>query len=47
MDEINIHWNFFYRHKLLIPVLWVYRPIRAVVMNGKKIKKEIQFLKDK
>ena len=44
MNEINVRWNFFYRHKWLIPVLWIYRPIHAVATNWKKIKKEIKFL---
>ena len=47
MDEIKVGWKFFYRHKWLIPVLWVYRPIRAVITNGKKIRKEWQYLKEK
>lgn len=47
MDEINVQWNFFYRHKLLIPILWIYRPIHAILTNWKKIKKEIKFLKEK
>ena len=47
MDEIKVNWNFFYRHKCLIPVLWVYRPIRAVMINRRKLKKEWKYLKDK
>ena len=45
MDYIKYHWNFFYRHKWLIPLLWIYRPFHGLKFNGKKIISEIKALK--
>ena len=46
MEQIKTYWNFFYRHKWLIPVLWVYRPIRGLFVNRKKIRNELGYLRD-
>ncbi|MBQ3915722.1 MAG: nucleotidyltransferase family protein [Ruminococcus sp.] len=45
MDYIKYHWNFFYRHKWLIPVLWIYRPFHGLKVNGTKIMDEIKVLR--
>lgn len=47
MNEIKVDWNFFYRHKWLIPVLWLYRPIHVVIKNRQKFIKELKYLKEK
>ncbi len=44
MEEIESYWNFFYRHKWLIPVLWVYRPIKGLLTKRKMLFKEIEYL---
>lgn len=45
MNEIKTNWIFFYRHKWLIPILWIYRPIHALVTNKTKLKIEWDYLK--
>ena len=49
MGEIETYWNFFYRNKWLIPVLWVYRPIHALFSKKKRdrIQSELHHLKKK
>ncbi|MBP0960986.1 MAG: nucleotidyltransferase family protein [Oscillospiraceae bacterium] len=37
MDMIQSWYPFFYRHKWLIPVLWIYRPFRGLVLNRSKL----------
>ena len=44
MKQIESYWNFFYRHKWLIPVLWIYRPIKGLFTNKKNIYQEIEYL---
>ena len=36
---------FFYEHKLLVPLLYIYRPIRGVIIHPKKIIEEIKTVK--
>ena len=47
MEQIKLYWGFFYRHKWLIPVLWVYRIFHAVFVNRKNISAELKALKDR
>lgn len=35
---------FFYRHKILLPIGWVFRMVRDVTFRRKRIKKELDFL---
>ena len=42
--QIEAYWGFFYRHKWLIPVLWIYRPFHLLVTDRQKLKKEIGVL---
>lgn len=44
MQEIKDYWNFFYRHKYLIPFLWIYRVARAVTFKRKAVITEIKEL---
>lgn len=44
MDKIKTYWPFFYRHKWMIPVLWLYRPFHGLFINRKKIKAELKQL---
>ena len=47
MEQIQVKWNFFYRHKWLIPILWIYRPFYGLVNNHHKLKEEFKYLKKK
>ena len=38
---------FFYRHRILLPVGWIYRAFRGVIVNGKKIRSEIRIVRNK
>ena len=38
---------FFYRHKILLPVGWIYRAFRGIIVNGKKIRSEIRIVRNK
>ena len=44
MEEIETYWNFFYRHKWLIPVLWFYRPIHGLFFKHDRICSELKYL---
>lgn len=44
MDGIQARYPFFYRHKVLLPVLWIWRPIRILVTERKKLLSEIRLL---
>lgn len=44
MDQIKSFYPFFYRHKWLLPILWVYRPFRGLFVNRKKILAEVRYL---
>ena len=44
MKEIQVHWPFFYRHKYLIPVLLIARPIRGLIVHREKVRNEIKYL---
>jgi len=46
-DQLKTYWPFFYRHKWLLPVLWIYRPIRGLLFNTKKVKAEMKYLNKK
>lgn len=45
MDWIRRNYPFFYRHKALIPVLWVIRPIRGLLCRFPKLRAELRGLK--
>lgn len=44
MQFIKSEFPFFYKHKCLIPVLWLIRPIKGIIVNKKRIKAEIKYL---
>ena len=44
MDNIKTWWPFFYRHKWLIPLLWIIRPVKALISNRKRLFGELQFI---
>ncbi len=45
MEKVKAIWPFFYRHKWLMPVLWIYRPFHGLFVNRKKILAEMKYLK--
>ncbi len=45
MDEIKAYYPFFYRHKILLPVLFFYRLGRAVTVSRKKTKAQLKTLR--
>ena len=48
MKQIKVYYPFFYRHKYLIPVLWIIRPIKGLTVKRGKLMTEITHLtKDK
>ncbi len=47
MEQVKNYWNFFYRHKWLLPVLWIYRPIYGLFCKRDKIRLELDYLKKK
>ena len=44
MKTVEAAFPFFYRHKYLMPVLWVYRPIRALIKKPKAVINELKIL---
>lgn len=44
LSFIKVFYPFFYRHKWLIPVLWIIRPFKGMIGNRKKIMSEIRLL---
>lgn len=44
MDKIRTGYPFFYQHKWLIPVLWLIRPFRALIVNRGRMLSEIKHL---
>ena len=44
MDYVRVYFPFFYRHKILLPVLWIWRPVRALFRNRKMLFSEIRAL---
>lgn len=42
MRQIKLYDPFFYRHKWLIPVLWIWRPIRALLHRRKQVFGELR-----
>lgn len=46
MSVYKIGFPFFYKHKILLPVGWVYRLIRGIFCKNKMIKDEIKTLKN-
>ena len=46
LDFIKDVYPFYYRHKILIPVLWVSRIFKALTVNRSRIKSEIKSLDD-
>ncbi|MBE6877065.1 MAG: hypothetical protein E7496_10195 [Ruminococcus sp.] len=47
MKEIEVYHTFFYRHKYLIPVLWIIRPFKGLTVKRKKLFSEISYLTKK
>ena len=47
MERIKVFWPFFYKHKWLIPVLWIYRPFRGLIRNRKRVKAQVDALMKK
>jgi len=46
LDFIKDVYPFYYRHKFLIPVLWISRIFKAITVNRSRIKSELKFLDD-
>ena len=46
LDFIKDVYPFYYRHKVLIPVLWVTRIAKALTINKKRIQAEIKSVDD-
>lgn len=44
MYEIRNNHPFFYQHKWLIPVLWIWRPVRGLLHRRKQITGELRYL---
>ena len=42
--QLKSIWPFFYRHKWLLPILWIYRPIYGLLFNRKKLINELWYL---
>lgn len=47
MEWIRGNASFYYRHKWLIPAMWVIRPVRTLLRNRKKLLAELRILKKK
>ena len=47
MDIIRSWHPFFYRHKWLLPILWIYRPFHGLFKNRDKIRAELKLLAKK
>ena len=47
MKQIQVYDPFFYRHKWLIPVLWIWRPIRGLTRRRGQIAGELRYLRQK
>ena len=45
MDVIKVYYPFFYRHKWLIPILWIYRPFKGLSTNRESLSAEMRYLK--
>ena len=45
MDMVRIYHPFFYRHKILLPLLFVYRIFKSFTVSRHKVKKELTFLR--
>lgn len=46
MEHYKQYFPFFYRHKILLPVAWIFRLINGITVRRKYIKKEISHLHD-
>ena len=44
MDQIRTFDPFFYRHKWIIPVLWIWCPVRGLLQKRKGLTKELKLL---
>ena len=44
MEQIKAFFPFFYYHKYLIPVLWIWRPFHGLMHNRKRIADELKYL---
>lgn len=44
LNEVQVAYPFYYRHKVLIPVLWIIRIFKALFFRRNKIKNEINIL---
>ena len=47
MKHYELWYRWAYKHKILLPVAWVYRLIRGLTIRRKKVTKEINILRDK
>ena len=45
LEEVRIHYPFYYKHKILLPVLFVYRIGRALTVSRKTTKNTLKILK--
>lgn len=44
MDIYRVYFPFFYRHKYLLPVGWVYRLVRGIFVKNSMIKSEMEYI---
>lgn len=47
MKQVQLYDPFFYEHKWLLPILWIWRPIRGLIRRRKRIANEIHCLLNK
>lgn len=45
MDWVATYYPFFAKHRWLMPVLWIYRPIRGIFCHAKELKTELTHLR--
>ena len=45
LDSVRVSYPFFYRFKIFLPVLFLYRLIRALTVSRKRVKSELKALK--
>ena len=47
LKEVEVQYPFYYRHKVLLPVLPIHRGVKALIKRPKAIKREIELIKSK
>jgi len=44
LNFVKVYYPFFYRHKWLLPVMWVFRPVKGLFVNREKLRNEFDTL---